>query len=147
MLREDEAQTRLPEDGVPPHLQCCAQAVEGSEQAPARLVGPASGAPEVSQNDEAGDCSEAHSTDEENADTSGAAAQRTEGIAVETIAEATIAADPVHDAAPVRAFQAMQANIDKLQTQVAQILKNESTATVEGRDGALQSVLDEGGRH
>ena len=33
ILREDLAVTRLPEDGIPDHVHCCAQHVEGSDKA------------------------------------------------------------------------------------------------------------------
>ena len=61
VLREDEAATRFPEDGVPEHLQCCTQHVEGSDKAPLRLLGPVSRAPEISTIEEAGEDSESHS--------------------------------------------------------------------------------------
>ena len=58
ILREDIAATRLPEDGIPDHVHCCAQHVEGSDKAPVRLSGPASRAPEISKGDEMGEESE-----------------------------------------------------------------------------------------
>ena len=51
-IREDVASTRLPEDGVPDHIQACLQQVEGVDKAPVRLLGPASRAPEVGRDDE-----------------------------------------------------------------------------------------------
>ena len=57
-LREDEAETRLPDDGVPEHIQTCVQHVEGSDKAPVRLQGPASRAPELGTIEEAGEDSE-----------------------------------------------------------------------------------------
>ena len=54
-VREELAATRLPEDGVPEHIQCCLQPVDGVDRAPVRLLGPASRAPEVSREDEAGE--------------------------------------------------------------------------------------------
>ena len=57
-VREDLAATRLPEDGVPEHIQCCMQSVEGVDRAPVRLLGPASRAPEVGREEEAGEDSE-----------------------------------------------------------------------------------------
>ena len=51
---EDLAPTRLPEDGVPEHLQACLQAVGGADRTPVRLLGPASRAPEVGRDEEAG---------------------------------------------------------------------------------------------
>ena len=63
-VREDLAATRLPEDGVPEHVQCCMQTVEGVDRAPVRLLGPASRAPEMSREEEAGDESEEKSAKE-----------------------------------------------------------------------------------
>ena len=37
---EAAAATRLPEEGVPPHLEHCVQGVEGFEGAPVQLTGP-----------------------------------------------------------------------------------------------------------
>ena len=39
-IREDVAPTRLPEDGVPDHIQACLQPVDGAAKAPERLLGP-----------------------------------------------------------------------------------------------------------
>ena len=58
VVREDLAPTLLPEDGVPEHLQACLQAVDGADRAPVRLLGPASRAPEVGRDDEAGEGSD-----------------------------------------------------------------------------------------
>ena len=57
-VRDELAATRLPEDGVPEHIQSCLQAVDGADKAPVRLLGPASRAPEVGKEDEAGEESE-----------------------------------------------------------------------------------------
>eukprot|EP00959_Pyramimonas_sp_CCMP1952_P039831 832793-Pyramimonas_sp.AAC.1 len=57
-VREDLAPTRLPEDGVPERIQACLQAVDGADKAPVRLLGPASRAPEVGRDDEAGEGSD-----------------------------------------------------------------------------------------
>ena len=59
VIREDEAGTRLPAHGIPEQVACCAQEVDGSENAPARLTGPASRAPDVGKDDGAGDESDA----------------------------------------------------------------------------------------
>ena len=59
VVREDEADTRLPSHGIPDHVACCAQEVDGSENAPARLTGPASRAPDVGKEEGAGDESDA----------------------------------------------------------------------------------------
>ena len=54
-IKEEEAKTRLPQDGVPEHLRKCVQYVEGARKAPVRMSGPASRAPEVGNNEEAGE--------------------------------------------------------------------------------------------
>ena len=41
---------------------------------------------------------------------------------------------------------ALQSNIDALRNHAATIIRNEKTAKIEDRDGALQPVRDEGGR-
>ena len=53
-LRDDLAETRLPEDDIPEHISCCTQYVDGADKAPVRMSGPADRAPEVGKNDEAG---------------------------------------------------------------------------------------------
>ena len=53
-VREELAATRLPEDGVPEHVQSCLQPVGGADKAPVRLLGPTARAPEVGREDEAG---------------------------------------------------------------------------------------------
>ena len=58
ILRKDLAVTRLPEDGIPNHVHCCAQHVEGSDKATVRLDGPASKAPEISKGNKMGGESE-----------------------------------------------------------------------------------------
>ena len=75
-----DVMTRLPEDGVPEHLQGCTQHVEGSDKAPVRMQGPASRAPELSTIDEAGEDSETSSDDDEST-----TANRTDEPAVECI--------------------------------------------------------------
>ena len=47
---------------------------------------------------------------------------------------------------PVKMMQALRANIEALQSHAATILRNEKTARVQSKDGALQPVVDEGGR-
>ena len=71
-VREDLAATRLPEDGVPEHIRACMQPVDGADKAPVRLVGPASRAPEVGRDDEAGEGSE----EEQEADKDGESARQ-----------------------------------------------------------------------
>ena len=96
VLREDEAATRLPADGVPDHLLCCAQEVEGSENAPVRMQGPASRAPEHSMREEAGEDSESQSDgDNEKADGVKNAADIVGEQ--EIVAENTMTLDPVSD--------------------------------------------------
>ncbi len=50
--------TRLPAHGVPEHITHCSHEVDGTENAPVRLMGPADRAPKNRKNDEAGDESE-----------------------------------------------------------------------------------------
>ena len=57
-VSEEAAMTRLPEDGVPAAVQACAVHVDGADKAPVHLTGPASRAPAVARDDEAGDTSE-----------------------------------------------------------------------------------------
>ena len=52
---EVAAATRLPEDGVPAHVEHCVQEIDGLEDAPVQLTGPASGAPERGRLEEAGE--------------------------------------------------------------------------------------------
>ena len=54
-IQEEEAKTRLPKDGIPEHMRKCVQYVEGANRAPVRMLGPASRAPELGKNDEAGE--------------------------------------------------------------------------------------------
>ena len=147
VLREDEAATRLPQDGVPEHLQCCTQHVEGSDKAPVRLLGPASRAPELSRTDEAGEDSESHSDGSDGSSADDGATQPDVTGDHDIAAENTVALDPVSDIAPVRMMQALQGSIEALQAQAARIAKNEQTPTIAASDGVLQPVADEGGRH
>ena len=55
IVREEEAKTRLPQDGVPEHLRKCVQYVQGASKAPVRMSGPAARAPDVGNNEEAGE--------------------------------------------------------------------------------------------
>ncbi len=143
-VREDVAPTRLPEDGVPDHIEACLQPVDGVDKAPVRLLGPASRAPEVGRDDEAGD----ESDEEKETDKDGEAAEQPDMAYLhENVAEFTVAVDPVHDIAPVRMMQALQGTLVALQEQAARIAKNEVTPTVADSSGALQPVADEGGRH
>ena len=65
----------------------------------------------------------------------------------ENIAESTIALDPLHDVAPVRMMQALQGTIEAVTKHAAKIARNERKAQVADKDGVLQPVADEGGRH
>ena len=65
----------------------------------------------------------------------------------ENVAETTVAVDPVHHVGPVRMMQALQGTLQALQQQAARIAQNEKTPTVADSSGALQPVVDEGGRH
>ena len=55
IVQEEEAKTRLPQDGVPEHLRKCVQYVQGASKAPVRMSGPAARAPDVGNNEEAGE--------------------------------------------------------------------------------------------
>ena len=143
-VREELAATRLPEHGVPDHIQSCLQAVDGADKAPVRLLGPASRAPEVGRDDEAGEESE----EEQEADKDGESAEQPDMAYLhENVAETTVAVDPVHHVGQVRMMQALQGTLEALQEQAARIAKNEETPTVADSSGALQPVADEGGRH
>ena len=138
-IREDIADTRLPERGVPEHILACAVEVEGAQHAPARLDGPAARAPERGRHDEAGD--ESDDVDDE---------AEGEGIvraaAEEDVPEDAIAVDPAQDVGPVKKLRALQVRIEQLQEHARTVAANERAAMVEGADGALQPVVDEGGR-
>ena len=62
------------------------------------------------------------------------------------VPEASIAVDPVQDVKPVVMMRALQANITSVQRQAAEIIRNEKEAKVQDSNGALQPVVDEGGR-
>ena len=145
VLREDLADTRLPAHGVPEQIACCAQEVDGSEKAPVLLQGPATRAPEVGNNEQAGDESEEEEEESEN-EHAGTAAVKSDAEAHLEVAEASIAVDPIHDVKPVKLMQALQANICALQSHAATIVRNEKQARIASKDGVLQPVADEGGR-
>ena len=65
----------------------------------------------------------------------------------DNIAESTIALDPMHHVAPVRMMQALQGTIEAVTAHAAQIARNERKAKIADKDGVLQPVADEGGRH
>ena len=63
-----------------------------------------------------------------------------------TGAEASIAVDSVHEIKPVRAMQALKAQIEALEVNAEKIIRNEKTSRVRAKDGVFQPVADEGGR-
>ena len=128
VVREDVAATRLPAHGIPEHVACCAQEVDGSENALARLTGPASRAPEVGKEEGAGDESEdgADSDDaSEDTEASEAGAGSRPAEPQQEVPEASIAVDPVQDVKPVQMMRSLQANIASVQRQAAEIIRNE----------------------
>ena len=148
VVREDEAGSRLPAHGIPEHIACCAQEVDGSENAPARLTGPASRAPDVGKEEGAGDESDAGDDSDdasEDPEASEARACSKPAEPQQDVPEASIAVDPVQDVKPVQMMRAVQANIASVQRQAAEISRNEKEAKVQDSDGALQPVVDEGG--
>ncbi|MDA8609368.1 hypothetical protein N9L19_00475 [bacterium] len=128
VMREDEAATRLPEDGVPQNLLACMQEVEGADKVPVRLVGPTSRAPDVGKGEEAGDESESGADSDGSCTDDGADQSVVDGMH-ENVAENTVALDPNHDVAPVRMMQALQGSLEALLSQAARIAKNERTPT------------------
>ena len=134
-----QAAARLPAHGVPAQVSACAQEVEGSQNAPVRLQGPASKVPDVGKLPDAGGESEEESESDHAHDAT---------VAEEHLqaAEVSIALDPVHDLQPVKMMQALQGNIDALQSYAAKVLRNEKQARIQDKDGVLQPVVDEGGR-
>ena len=90
--------TRLPENGIPDHVHCCAQHVEGSDKTLVRLVGPASKAPEISKGDEMGEKFE----ESDDATPIDASTAEPEYYFRDNSGESTVALDPVYDVAPVK---------------------------------------------
>ena len=138
-VREDLATTRLPLEGIPEHITLCATQISGSERAPMRLDGPASKAPDSGKVDDSGQTSSEETEGEESNDDP-------ENTSSATGAEASIAVDSMHDIKPVRAMQALKAQMEAMQTHAGKIIRNEKMARVKGHDGVLQPVADEGGR-
>ena len=95
--------------------------------------------------EEAGEDSESSFGDGENTTTANGTDEPAVDCMHDSIAENTVAVDPIHDVAPVRLMQALQGSINALQSQAARIIKNEKTPTVVDNDGVLQPVVDEGG--
>eukprot|EP00812_Abedinium_dasypus_P007843 NODE_1_length_8589_cov_4.556480.p1 GENE.NODE_1_length_8589_cov_4.556480~~NODE_1_length_8589_cov_4.556480.p1 ORF type:complete len:2586 (+),score=446.46 NODE_1_length_8589_cov_4.556480:571-8328(+) len=155
LIREEEAATRLPEKGVPEHIRLCLQEVQGSENAPVRLKGPADRAPEIGKHEEAGDTSDATSECDSTHE-AGAAQPASQLLSTgdvqagapheDSVAEDSIAVDPTHELKPVRLMQALQAKIDALQAHAQAVIRNEKAARIQGIDGTLRPVVDEGGR-
>ena len=109
-------------------------------------MGPASRAPEMSREEEAGDESEEKSAEE--TDDGGDQSEDPDlEYLQENVADTTIAVDPVHEVGPVAMMQAMQGTLGAIQKQAARIAKNEKTPMVADSSGTLQTVGDEGGRH
>ncbi len=106
VLREDEAETRIPAHGVLEHITHCAQEVAGAENDPVRLKGPADRAPELGKNDEAGD--ESEDTSEKDDDDAGTAKADVDPHL--DVAEVSIAVDPIHHVRPVQLMQALTAS-------------------------------------
>ena len=138
-VRQDLATTRLPLEGIPEHITSCATQISGSERAPMRLDGPASKAPDSGKVDDSGQTSSEETEGEESNDDP-------ENTSSATGAEASIAVDSMHDIKPVRAMQALKAQMEAIQTHAEKIIRNEKMARVKGHDGVLQPVADEGGR-
>ena len=120
-LKEEGATSRLPSDGLPEHISSCVQRVQGSDQAPVQLIGPASRAAEVSRAEGAGDESEEGTASEPEAEV-GASQPDSEHLH-ESVAVSIVAVDPVHDVAPVQVMQALAAKPTAVQEQAEQISK------------------------
>ena len=109
-------------------------------------MGPASRAPEVGREEEAGDESEGKSTDESDKGEHQPGDPDVE-YTQENVADITVAVDPVHEVGPVAMMQALKGTLGAMQRQAISITKNEKTPMVADNSGALQPVGDEGGRH
>ncbi len=59
----------------------------------------------------------------------------------------SIAVDPTHDVKPVKMMQALRGNIEALQSHAAAVIRDKREAKIQDKDGALQLVRGEGGRH
>ncbi len=133
-LRQDLAVTRLSEDGIPDHVDCCAQHVEGTDKVPVSLDGPVSMAPEVNQGNAMGKEFE-ESDDATPIDVSTA---EPEDYFRDSLGESTVDLDLVHDVAPVEIMQALQGAIEILQTHAAQIAKTEKRITIEDTNSSTR---------
>lgn len=97
----------LPAQGLPTQTAACAQGIHNSEGVLVRLQGPAPRAPDIGRADEAGDGSNT------NPETKGSdrVGCNPDMIAVEDLANAPLAADPIHKEKPARVPQALQNTI------------------------------------
>jgi hypothetical protein len=80
---------------------------------------------------------ESEESEEDKEADEGSATQQAAGHLYDGVAEATVAVDPVHHVAPVRAMQAPQARIQAVQDHAAQIARNEAKKIVADNEGAL----------
>ena len=144
-ILEEEANVRLPEDGVPDSVANCAQELDGLEEAPVQLSGPASRVPERPRHEDAGEGSESSCEDERAVEPVGAQELSLQEM-TENVATASIAVDPSQDPDGAQLFEAMKAKMSEMERQALIIAKRESVARIEDNDGLLQPVADEGGR-
>ena len=141
------AATRLPENGVPPHLEHCVQHIEGVEDAPVQLTGPASRAPERGAVEEAGEESEQGSEEAAGEEQEGGeVAQPSLQEVNANVATASIAVDPSSFPKDTQMLQVLKAQISELERQANTVLRRERQARVENSDGVLEPVEDAGGR-
>ena len=136
-----QAGRELPQSGVPPCLLATCQEVEGMDNAPVQLDGPASRAPEHNINDDAGEACEGDSSDsstEAAGETPAASMPKKCTASLEDleagVAISSIALDPVHHLQPVQIMQALQGQIARMHEQVAAIAKNE----LQGKGGRFR---------
>ena len=145
-VNEEASNTRLPVDGVPEHLEHCVQQIEGLENAPVQLSGPASRAPERGMLEEAGEASEESSEMEGDEETT----QQQESPSLEeanaNVSTASIAVDPSQDPKDTQMLEVLKAQITQLEHQAKTVFRRERTGRVENADGVLQPVEDTGGR-
>ena len=89
----------LPAHGVPDHVLLCAQEIAGYENAPVRLQGPTTRAPESGAAQPQGDDSEGDADESQHAEP--------DADAHLNAAEASIAVDPIHELRPLKMMQAL----------------------------------------
>ena len=144
---EAAAATRLPENGVPPHLEHCVQHIEGVEDAPVQLTGPASRAAESAAFEEAGEESEPGEEEVAREEQEGVeSAQLSLQEVNANVATASIAVDPSSDPKDTQMLQVLKAQISELERQAKTVFQRERQARVENSDGVLEPVEDAGGR-